>query len=86
MNSNNDIWLHVIDVLKEKFNLSETALNTWLRDCSVVDIEDNRLVLYTENRYKGEQVSKRFGSNIKEALSDLFACDFDLSPLGRRAR
>ncbi|MBR5260784.1 MAG: chromosomal replication initiator protein DnaA [Oscillospiraceae bacterium] len=78
MNSNNDIWLHVIDVLKEKFNLSETALNTWLRDCSVVDVEDNRLVLYTENRYKGEQVSKRFGSNIKEALSDLFACDFDL--------
>jgi len=78
MTSNNDIWLHVIDVLKDKFNLTETAINTWFRDCTVVDLTDKKLVLHVDNQFKRNTLVDRFGTDIKSALSDLFACEFDL--------
>ena len=78
MNSNNDIWLHVIDVLREQFNLTETAINTWFRDCTVVDLSDRKLVMHMDSVYKRNNLVDRFGADIKAALSDLFACEFDL--------
>ena len=76
MNSLNDIWDKIIEILSHQ--LTATAINTWFSDCTPVDIEDNRLVLHTTSDFKRDIINSRFGDTIKAALSDLFSCDFDL--------
>jgi chromosomal replication initiator protein len=76
MNSLNDIWDKIIEILSQK--LTATAINTWFSDCTPVDIEDARLVIHTTSDFKRDIINSRFGETIKEALSDLFSCDFDL--------
>lgn len=76
MNSLNDIWDKIIEILSHQ--LTATAINTWFSDCTPVDIEDCRLVLHTTSDFKRDIIASRFGDTIKAALSDLFSCDFDL--------
>ena len=76
MNSLNDIWDKVIEILSSQ--LTPTAINTWFSDCTPVDIEDCRLVLHTTTEFKRNIINSRFSESIKAVLSDIFACDFDL--------
>ena len=76
MNSLNDIWDKIIEILSNQ--LTPTAINTWFADCTPLDIEDCRLVLHTTNDFKRNVILSRFSENIKGALYDLFSCDFDL--------
>ena len=76
MNSLNDIWDKIIEILSNQ--LTPTAINTWFADCTPVDIEDCRLVLHTTNDFKRNVILSRFSENIKGALYDLFSCDFEL--------
>ena len=76
MNSLNDIWDKIIEILSHQ--LTATAINTWFSDCTPIDIEDCRLVLHTTSDFKRDIITSRFGETIKAALSDLFSCDSDL--------
>lgn len=76
MNSLNDIWEKVIDILSQQ--LTETAINTWFDDCTPVEIDDCRLVLHSTTEFKRDMITNRFGEMIKAALSDIFSCDFDI--------
>jgi len=76
MNSLNDIWDKVIEILSNQ--LTPTAINTWFSDCTPVDIEDCRLVLHTTTEFKRNIINSRFSESIKAVLTDIFACDFDL--------
>ncbi|MBQ9250108.1 MAG: chromosomal replication initiator protein DnaA [Oscillospiraceae bacterium] len=76
MNSLQDIWNEIIKILSKK--LTPTAITTWFSDCEPVDIEDCRLILHTTTDFKRRIIMDRFGDIIKEALADLFSCDFDL--------
>lgn len=76
MNSLNDIWNKVIEILSQQ--LTETAINTWFDDCTPVEIDDCRLVLHSTTEFKRDMISNRFGEMIKAALSDIFSCDFDI--------
>ncbi len=76
MNSLNDIWDKVIEILSQQ--LTETAINTWFDDCTPVEIDDCRLVLHSTTEFKRDMISNRFGEMIRAALSDIFSCDFDI--------
>ena len=76
MNSVNDIWEAILQILSKQ--LTPTAMTTWFSDCRPVDLEDCRLILYTEKDFKRNIINDRFGDTIKAALSDLFSTDFDL--------
>lgn len=76
MNSLNDIWEKVIEILSQQ--LTETAINTWFDDCTPVEIDDCRLVLHSTTEFKRDMITNRFGEMIKSALSDIFSCDFDI--------
>ena len=76
MNSLQDIWNEIIKILSKK--LTPTAIATWFSDCEPVDIEDCRLILHTTTDFKRRIIMDRFGNIIKDALADLFSCDFDL--------
>ena len=81
VNSINDVWNSVLDVLRLK--LTETAMNTWFAECEPVDLKDGRLTVCAQNDFKRNIIATRFADTIKAALSDLFSCDFDLCVLTR---
>lgn len=62
-------------------NLTPTAIDTWFSDCEPVEIDDCRLVIHTSNDFKRGIIAARFAETIKGVLSELFACDFDLTIL-----
>lgn len=76
MNSLNDIWQSVLEKLNGQ--LTPTAINTWFADCVPVELGERRMVVQTTTDFKRNIILQRFSETIKEALSELFACEFDL--------
>ena len=76
MNSLNDIWAMVLQILSGQ--LTDTAISTWFDECEPVDIDGSRMVLKLNNDFKRGIVESRFSDMIKNALSEIFSCDFDL--------
>ena len=79
MNSINDIWSAVVDVLSQE--LTPTAITTWFSDCEPVEIDSCTLVIHTPSDFKRNIIESRFAGTIKDALSDIFSTDFDLKVL-----
>lgn len=79
MNSLNDIWAQVIDILSRK--LTPTAINTWFSDCTPVELSDSTLVIHTPSPFKKEIIEGRFADTIRGALTDLFSSPFELRVL-----
>ena len=79
MNSINDIWASIMEVLSQK--LTPISINTWFTDCTPVDFRDDTLVIHTPTDYKREILQRRFADVIKEALRELFSCDLELEIL-----
>ena len=50
MNSLSDVWKTVLDRLKQQ--LSDTTINTWFDEVTVVTMEDSALVLHCGNTFK----------------------------------
>ncbi|MBS1401358.1 MAG: chromosomal replication initiator protein DnaA [Oscillospiraceae bacterium] len=76
MNSLNDIWASVMEILSGE--LTQTAVNTWFSDCTPVEIGDNTLVLHTSSDFKRSIIKSRFEETICAALYELFSCPFEL--------
>ena len=76
MNSYNDIWDEVMNILSEQ--LTPTAIKTWFNDCTPVDLSNNCLVLHTTTDFKRTIILSRFADKIRGVLSEMFACDFDI--------
>ncbi len=76
MNSLNDIWQSILQKLGE--NLTPTAINTWFSDCRPIELGERRFVLETTTEFKRSIIRQRFEPTIRQALSDLFACDFEI--------
>ena len=80
MNSAADVWNRVVAILGN--NLTSTAIATWFDDCRVVDIHDDRFVLYTPSNFKKAVIEGRFLPSIKDALREIFSGDFEVQVLG----
>ena len=76
MDSLHDIWRSVMEKLSAE--LTPTAINAWFSDCEPVALEDRRLVLQTSSNFKRNVILQWYGQTIRQALSDLFSCEFDL--------
>ena len=79
MNSINELWAGILEVLSK--DLTPTAYNTWFEDCSPVDLKDGTLVIHTTTDFKRDILQRRFSDVIKNALKELFSCDFELEIL-----
>ena len=76
MNSIQDIWNGIMEILSGK--LTPVSIKTWFADCTPIDLKDGTLVLLTSTPFKREILKTRFESEIKDALREIFSCDFDL--------
>ena len=79
MNSLSVVWKTVLDRLKKQ--LSDTTINTWFDEVTVVTMEDSALVLHCGNVFKKSTIEKRFVPQIKEALRDIFSSDLEVKLL-----
>lgn len=79
MNSLNDVWQGVLDVLSK--DLTQTTITTWFGGCTPVEITDRCLVLYTEKPFHRNIIAQRFAKNISAALYELFSCEFEVRVL-----
>ena len=76
MNSIQDIWNGIMEILSGK--LTATSINTWFADCTPIDLKDGTLVLHTTSTFKRHILQTRFESEIREALQEMFSCDFEI--------
>ena len=76
MNSIKDIWTSIMELLSK--TLTPTSINTWFTDLSPVDLRDNTLVLLTTTELKRSILQQRYSDIIKDALKELFSCEFEL--------
>ena len=76
MNSIQDIWNGIMEILSGK--LTPVSIKTWFDDCTPIELKDGALVLHTSTPFKRDILKTRFESEIKDALREIFSCDFDL--------
>ena len=76
MNSIQDIWNGIMEILSGK--LTPVSIKTWFEDCTPVDLKDGTLVIHTTTDFKRGILQSRFENEIKDALREMFSCDFDL--------
>ena len=81
MNSINDVWNSVLDILRQ--SLTEVAMNTWFSDCEPVDLHDGCLTICTPNDFKRDIITERFADSIRQSLRELFSGDFELQIITR---
>ena len=80
MNSASDVWQAVLKLLEQ--HLSPTAISTWFEGCQVVELVDNRLVLYTSSLFSQNVIMTRYADLVKDALREIFSADFEIQVIG----
>lgn len=76
MNSINDIWDAVLDVLRSK--LTEISIKTWFDDCTPIELTDGKFITHTGgNGWKRDMIVSRYGKIIEDALREIFSFDFE---------
>ena len=80
MNSVADVWARVLEILEK--DLTAVAVSTWFDDCEALELQENKLVLYTPSDFKKTIIEGRFAAPICDALKSIFACEFEVEILG----
>ena len=80
MNSASDVWQEVLKLMEQ--HLSSTAIRTWFSGCQVVELQDNRLLLYNGSDFIRNIIVTRYLDNVKVALRDIFSADFEVQLIG----
>lgn len=76
MNSLNDLWQQILLMLSEELN--HTAIQTWLDDCTPIELTENKLILCSTSDFKKQIINQIFAEKIKSAMYDLLVTDFDI--------
>lgn len=79
MNSINDLWATVLDMISSKY--TSTSIATWFSDCKPVAIKESTLIIYTPTDFKRKIITNRFGASLEEVLTDLFSAPFTIKIL-----
>ena len=76
MNSVTDVWDRVLEILSQ--SLTPTVIDIWFKETQAVEIKDDTLIIYTPSPFAKNNIKSRFSDNIKAALFDIFAADFNI--------
>lgn len=79
MNSINDLWSTVLDMISSKY--TSTSIATWFSDCKPVAIKESTFIIYTPTDFKRKIINNRFGTALEEVLTDLFSSPYTVQIL-----
>lgn len=76
MYSSTYIWAKVLAHMEQK--LTDTIVTTWFDDTEVLELTDQKLVLYSPTVFRKDMIVSRCAVYIQEALKDLFDMELEL--------
>ena len=74
------IWSKILRYLEKQ--LTEPVVAAWFDDAEVVELTDNRLVLFSPSPFRKEIIQTRAAEHIKNAMKELFDSNVELLVLG----
>lgn len=80
MDSVKDIWNEVLKALATK--MTQTSIAAWFDECEPVAVDGNTFIIHESSDFKKSIILARYSDIIREVLSDIFSCDFELRILG----
>ena len=75
MYSNAYVWSRVLSYLEQNY---PSVAVTFFDDTEVVEITDQKMVLYSPTEFRKEMILNRYGSYIQEAMQELFRSSIEL--------
>ena len=67
------VWAKVLGYLEDR--LTSTIVSAWFDDAEVVELTEDRLILYSSSELRREIISRRCSEHIQDALKELFNSD-----------
>ena len=64
------VWAKVLGYLEDR--LTSTIVSTWFDDAEVVELTDEKLILYSPSELRREIITRRCAEHIEDALKELF--------------
>lgn len=74
------VWAKVLGHMESR--LSATVISTWFDDAEVIELTEDRLVLYSPSEFRRETIQRRCEGYIRDAMKDLFDKDITLVVFG----
>ena len=74
------IWSRILNYLEKQ--LTEPVIAAWFDDAELVELTDNRLVLYSPDPFRKEIIQSHAAEHVKRAMKELFDSDVELLVLG----
>ncbi len=74
------VWAKVLGYLEER--LSTTIISGWFDDAEVVELTEERLIIYSSDEFRREIISRRCTEYIQDALKEIFNSDAKLIVFG----
>ena len=74
------VWAKILGYLEER--LTSTIVSAWFDDAEVVELTDEKLILYSPSEYRREVISNRCAAHIQDAMKELFDTDIKLIVFG----
>ena len=75
------VWAKILGYLEEY--LTSTMVSAWFDDVEVVELTEERLVIYTPDEFRRDMISGRCTEHIETALKKLFESNAKLQVLGQ---
>ena len=74
------VWAKVLMFLEER--LSSITVSAWFDDAEVVELTEERLVIYSPDEFRRGMIQNRCGAHIQDALKEIFNSDAKLVVFG----
>ena len=74
------VWAKVLSYLEDK--LSAVTVSAWFDDAEVIELTQERFVIYSPSDFRREIITRRCAEYIEEALKELFDMDAKLVVFG----
>ena len=80
MYSSDYVWAKVLNYLEDR--LTAVTVSTWFDDAKVVELTEERLVLYSPSEFRRDIIIRRYADHIHDALKEIFNSDAKLIVYG----
>ncbi len=76
------VWAKVLSNIEER--LGAVTVSAWFDDAEVVELSEDRLILYTASDFRRDIISRRCTGYIQDALKEIFNSDAKLVVFGEK--
>ena len=80
MYSSDYVWAKVLNYLEDR--LTAVTVSTWFDDAKVVELTEERLILYSPSEFRRDIITRRYADHIHDALKEIFNSDAKLVVYG----